>query len=171
MKPSRPFLPFILMLALLAALPVRSAAQPANALGVRITSLFGIGAELSYQRYLGEKTRLETDLGFRLPYMKWNDNRFILIATSFQWRWPIGRRAGFYAGPVIQFGRPVFGIGGGAQTGFDWQFDHFQLSVDVRPTYDWFWYYHFDACLSVGLRYSFGSDVASRAKRKSSSGK
>lgn len=158
----------LLLAVLFVALPARVAAQPANALGIRFTGGIGFhgdcfneypsfGAELSYQRFFTEKTRLETDFGIRFYdynpttkhlYPAW------LIATSYQWRWPIGRTAGFYAGPVLQFGRPYFWFGVGAQTGFDWQFSGpLQLSVDLRPT--WSWWSDLDACLSVGLRYLF----------------
>lgn len=172
MKRCRTLLPALLALMILAVLPVRSAAQPtpkANAFGIRITGGIGFkgdigfneypgfGAELSYQRFFSPKTRLEADLGMRFYdynpetkhlYPAW------LIATSYQWRWPVGRTAGFYAGPAIQFGRPYFWFGLGAQAGFDWQFDGpFQLSIDVRPTYS-LWS-GLDTCLSLGLRYAF----------------
>ena len=156
----RKLLPAALVLVFLAVLPMESAAQKANALGIRFTGLWGVGAELSYQRFVGARTRIEADLGMRIPYLETPADRkssaTALIATSFQWHWPIGRTAGFYAGPAVQFGRPMFGVGVGVQTGFDWQFNGpLQLSVDVRPTYNWWWYYGFDACLSVGVRYAF----------------
>ena len=133
--------------------------HPANALGVRITGLWGVGAELSYQRFVGAKTRIEADLGMRIYDRNVNTGHIFtaaVVATSFQWRWPIGNKSGFYLGPALTFGRPIFGLGGGVQTGFDWYFTNgLQLSLDMRPTYNWFWYYGFDACLSLGLRYAF----------------
>lgn len=165
----RTFLTSLLTLVFIAALPLRSAAQPApeaNALGVRITGNMnaaidfpGAGAELSYQRFIGPRTRIEVDLGTRIHDYYADTKKFKLdamFATSFQWRWPVGRTAGFYAGPVLQFGRPDYALGLGVQTGFDWQFNGpLQLSVDARPTYNWFLYNHFDACIGVGLRYLF----------------
>ena len=181
MRHCRTLLSAVLVLFSLAALPVGSAAQPnpstaqlardkswpTHALGIRLTGGMGFkgdigfneypsfGAELSYQRFFSPKTRLEADFGMRFydynPELKrlypaW------LIATSYQWRWPVGRTAGFYAGPALQFGRPYFWFGLGAQAGFDWQLDGpFQLSVDIRPTYS-LWS-GLDACLSLGLRY------------------
>ena len=172
MKTFRPLLAAVLLLGFLFVLPVRSAAQqarPANALGIRFTGGIGLqdgsdfneypsfGAELSYLRFFTPRTRLEADFGMRFYdynpetkklYPAW------LIATSYQWWWPIGHTAGFYAGPVLQFGRPYFWFGVGAQTGFDWQFDGpIQLFVDLRPT--WSWWSGIDTCLSFGLRYSF----------------
>ena len=153
----------LLALALMALLPAPSAAQPAHALGVRLTGEWNpnwdlaAGADLSYQYFFSPRTRLETDLGIRLYDYDAETKRLypaILIATSFQWHWPVGRTAGFYAGPVIQFGRPNYWLGAGVQTGFDWQLESpVQLFVDLRPT--WSWWSGFDACLSVGLRYRF----------------
>ncbi len=166
MRRLRVLLPVGMMLLVLAGFPARTAAQPANALGIRLTGNMnaaidfpGAGAELSYQRFVGPKTRIEVDFGARIHDYYPGQNKVHLdamVAASFQWRWPVGRRAGFYAGPAVQFGRPDYGPGLGAQTGFDWQFDGpLQLSIDVRPTYNWFLYGHFDACLGVGLRYAF----------------
>lgn len=173
----------ILALVFAAVLPAESAAQPtrstdqsagaktwpSNALGIRFTGGIGFkgdigfneypsfGAELSYQRFFSPKTRLEADFGMRFYDYNPETKRLYpawLIATSYHWRWPVGRTAGFYAGPGIQFGRPYFWFGLGAQAGFDWQFDGpLQLSVDVRPTYS-LWS-GLDACLSLGLRYDF----------------
>ena len=172
MSLSRTLRPVLLALVLLAGTPAVSAAQadrPANALGLRLTGgiVFqgdagfneypSFGAELSYQHFITERTRLEADFGMRIYDYNPNTRRLYpawLIATSYQWHWPIGRTAGFYAGPVIQFGRPYFWFGLGAQTGFDWQFEGpVQLFADVRPT--WSWWSGFDACLSVGIRYAF----------------
>ena len=175
MKPFRTLFPFVVALLILAGLPAGSAAQPAqpkrpaNALGIRLTGGIGFkgdigfneypgfGAELSYQRFFTPGTRLEADFGMRIydyspetrkHYPAW------LLATSYQWRWPVGRTAGFYAGPALQFGRPYFWFGVGAQTGFDWQFDGpLQVFADVRPT--WSWWSGFDTCFSFGLRCMF----------------
>ena len=166
MRHIRVLFPVGLILFVLAGIPARTAAQPANALGIRLTGNMnaaidfpGAGAELSYQRFVGPKTRIEVDLGTRIHDYYPESKKFRLdamVAASFQWRWPLGNRAGFYAGPAVQFGRPDYGLGVGAQTGFDWQFSGpLQLSIDIRPTYNWFLYNHFDACLGVGLRYAF----------------
>lgn len=175
----------LLALVLLAFQPTAALAQPAHSLGVRFTGGFGLqdgtwlndfpsfGAELSYQHFFTPKSRLEADLGFRIYDIHPETKRLYtdwLIVTSYQWRWPIGRTAGFYAGPAVQYGFKYYWFGVGAQTGFDWQFKGpLQLSVDFRPT--WSWWSGIDACLCFGIRYSFGSDLASRANLKSSSGK
>lgn len=159
---------FIALSPCAAAQPAQPA-RPAHSLGVRFTGGIGIqencdfneypsfGAELSYQRFFTPRTRLEADFGMRFYDYNPTTKRLYpawLVATSYQWWWPVGRTAGFYAGPVLQFGRPYFWFGVGAQTGFDWQFDGpIQLFVDVRPT--WSWWSGIDACLSFGLRYAF----------------
>ena len=172
MRHFRTLHPLLLMLAFLAATPVGSATEPTrpvHALGIRMTGSIGFkgdtgfneypgfGAELSYQRFFTPRTRLEADFGMRIyDYNPDTRKRYPawLLATSYQWCWPVGRTADFYAGPVLQFGRPYFWFGVGAQTGFDWHFDGpIQLFVDVRPT--WSWWSGFDACLSVGIRCMF----------------
>ena len=163
MKLFHTLLPAIILLAFFTALPTKSAAQPANALGVRITGEwnpnwdYAVGADLSYLYSFSPRTRLETDLGIRLYDYDAETKRLypaLLIATCFQWHWPIGRTTGFYAGPVVQFGRPNYWFGAGVQTGFDWQFEGpIQLFVDIRPT--WSWWSGFNASLSIGLRYAF----------------
>ena len=163
MKPFTTLLSALFVLVSLTALPARSAAQPAHALGVRFSGEwnpnwdYAAGADLSYLYSFSPRTRLETDFGIRLYDYNAETKRLypaFLIATSFQWHWPVGRTAGFYAGPVVQFGRPNYWFGAGVQTGFDWQFEGpIQLFVDVRPT--WSWWSGFNACLSFGLRYAF----------------
>ena len=160
---------FFLLLALvvLAVLPAGAEVRNgnrANSLGLRFTGGYSTGSlrhnegvELSYQRFFSEKTRLEADLGMRIyDYAPETKKVYMtpLVATSFQYRWPIGQTAGFYAGPAIQFGRPFFGLGFGAQSGFDWQFaGPLQLSLDLRTVYSYF--FRLDALLSFGVRCSF----------------
>lgn len=65
-----------------------------NALGLRLGSNDGFGAEISYQRALSNSTRLEFDLGLRNSD---NDDAFKLVGLH-QWVWTIEKRFQWYAG-------------------------------------------------------------------------
>ena len=72
-----------------------------NALGLRLGSNDGFGAEISYQRGLSKNNRLELDLG-------WRDSNYytaIKLAGIYQWVWNIDGGFNWYAG-----------IGGGVGT-------------------------------------------------------
>ena len=56
-----------------------------NAIGLRLGDSDGLGAEVSYQRALGENNRLEVDLGWR------NSNNYsaVKITGLYQWVWDL----------------------------------------------------------------------------------
>ncbi|MBP4136859.1 hypothetical protein [Flavobacterium geliluteum] len=65
-----------------------------NALGLRLGSNDGFGAEISYQRGLSQKNRLEFDLG-------WRNSRNIDAVKAvglYQWVWNIDQGFNWYAG-------------------------------------------------------------------------
>ena len=65
-----------------------------NALGLRLGSNDGIGAEISYQRGLSNSNRLEFDLGLRNSK---EDDAFKIVGL-YQWVWTIENRFQWYAG-------------------------------------------------------------------------
>jgi hypothetical protein len=65
-----------------------------NALGLRLGSNDGIGAEISYQRGLSNSNRLEFDLGLRNS----EDDDAFKIVGLYQWVWTIENRFQWYAG-------------------------------------------------------------------------
>ena len=78
-----------------------------NALGLRLGDNDGFGAEVSYQRALGDNNRLELDLG-------WRDSKYydaIKLVGLYQWVWNIEGGFNWYAG-----------VGGGIGT-FDYNYD------------------------------------------------
>lgn len=78
-----------------------------NALGLRLGDNDGFGAEVSYQRGLGENNRLELDLG-------WRDSKHydaVKLVGLYQWVWNIEGGFNWYAG-----------VGGGVGT-FDYNYD------------------------------------------------
>ena len=86
----------LLSLVLLIALSFQASAQEIskNALGLRLGSNDGIGAEISYQRGLSANNRLELDLGIRNSD---DDDAFKLVGL-YQWVWTIENRFQWYAG-------------------------------------------------------------------------
>jgi len=117
-----------------------------NALGLRLGDNDGFGAEVSYQRGLGDNNRLELDLG-------WRDSKYydaVKLVGLYQWVWNIEGGFNWYAG-----------VGGGVGTydydkryyfpnddydengtfllvagdiGIEYKFDFpLQLSLDFRP--------------------------------------
>ena len=78
-----------------------------NALGLRLGDNDGFGAEVSYQRGLGDNNRLELDLG-------WRDSKYydaVKLVGLYQWVWNIEGGFNWYAG-----------VGGGVGT-FDYNYD------------------------------------------------
>lgn len=66
-----------------------------NAIGLRLGDDDGFGAEISYQRGLGNAQRLEFDLG-------WRDSRnfdAVKLTGLYQWVWNIDKGFNWYAGP------------------------------------------------------------------------
>ena len=65
-----------------------------NAIGLRLGDSDGLGAEISYQRALGDNNRLELDLGWRTGN---NFDGFKLVGL-YQWVWHIDGGFNWYAG-------------------------------------------------------------------------
>ncbi|RTY93622.1 hypothetical protein [Flavobacterium sp. GT3R68] len=86
-----------------------------NAIGLRIGDNDGIGAEVSYQRKLGTRNRLELDLGWRNRRDYYGDNRddsSVKLAGLYQWVWNIDGGFNWYAG-----------VGGGlANSSYDYNY-------------------------------------------------
>src|SRR5690606_36273404 len=65
-----------------------------NAIGLRLGDSDGFGAEISYQRALGDANRLEIDLG-------WRDGKYydgFKLAGLYQWVFPIEGNFNWYVG-------------------------------------------------------------------------
>ncbi|MEC4049039.1 hypothetical protein OX284_006335 [Flavobacterium sp. SUN046] len=136
-----------------------------NALGLRLGSNDGFGAEVSYQRALKANKRLEFDLG-------WRDSKnvsAIKLVGLHQWVWNIDQGFNWYAGVGAGLGSWSYSAYGNKDSGtflfaagdigIEYNFDFpLQLSLDYRPEL----YFHSD-----GYRDSnFGSDMALSARYK-----
>ena len=137
-----------------------------NALGLRLGDNDGFGGEISYQRGLSNKTRLEFDLGWRNS----NDVDAIKIVGLHQWVWNIDGGFNWYAGlggglgswsydknGYDDNGTFVFAAG---DLGIEYNFDvPIQLSLDFRPEFyfnsDDFREDNFGPDIALGIRYRF----------------
>lgn len=135
-----------------------------NALGLRLGSNDGFGAEVSYQRRLADANRLELDLGWR------NSNKVnaFKLAGIYQWVWNIDGGFNWYAGvgggvgswsidnAANDSGTFVFAAG---DIGIEYNFDEapIQLSLDFRPEFGGNGYYQnsYGSDIALGIRYKF----------------
>lgn len=136
-----------------------------NAIGLRLGSNDGFGAEVSYQRRLADANRLELDLGWRNS----NNVNAFKLAGIYQWVWNIDGGFNWYAGvgagvgswsiensSVNDSGTFVFAAG---DVGIEYNFDEapIHLSLDFRPEFGGNGYYQnsYGSDIALGIRYKF----------------
>ena len=136
-----------------------------NALGLRLGDSDGFGAEISYQRALGDINRLELDLGLRSG----NGYDGFKLAGLYQWVWNIEDSFNWYAGvgggiASYSFDKVAPGadksntsIFAAGDIGIEYNFDiPLQLSLDARPEFGFGDYrddLFFDIALSIRYRF------------------
>jgi len=111
-----------------------------NALGLRLGDSDGMGAEISYQRALGENNRLEFDLGWR----NGNDYNGFKLSALYQWVYTLDGDFNWYVGAggglgsfdgknnLDGFNDTFFYAAG--DIGIEYSFDiPLMLSLDFRP--------------------------------------
>ncbi|RZN83480.1 MAG: hypothetical protein EVB11_04720 [Winogradskyella sp.] len=133
-----------------------------NAIGLRLGDSDGLGAEISYQRALGDNNRLELDLGWRTG----DDFDGFKLTGLYQWVWNIDGGFNWYAGAgggvgSYDFDAPIndsetfFFIAG--DIGIEYDFDiPLLLSLDFRPEISFGDFNddtNFD--IALGIRYQF----------------
>ena len=90
---------FLLSLALIGfAMTSNAQAIADNALGLRLGDSDGFGAEISYQRALGDNNRLELDLGWRSGKQNGFDYDGFKLAGLYQWVFPLDQGFNWYVG-------------------------------------------------------------------------
>ena len=111
-----------------------------NAIGLRLGDSDGLGAEVSYQKALGDNNRLELDLGWR------NSNSYdaVKLTGLYQWVFPLDGAFNWYVGAgggLASFSGKK-GLDGESETslfaagdiGIEYGFDiPLLLSLDFRP--------------------------------------
>ncbi|RXR19227.1 hypothetical protein EQG63_07215 [Flavobacterium amnicola] len=128
-----------------------------NALGLRLGDNDGFGGEISYQRGLSKKNRLEFDLGWRNN----NNADAFKIVGLYQWVWNIDGGFNWYAGVGGGLGNYSYKFAGvkdsstyalaAGDLGIEYNFDvPIQISLDIRPEF----------YFSDGLADDSGTDIA-----------
>jgi len=134
-----------------------------NAIGLRLGDSDGLGAEISYQRGLGDNNRLEFDLGWR------NGNNFdgFKLTGLYQWVWNIDGGFNWYAGAGGGVGSYSFDndvvyddetfIFVAGDIGIEYDLDiPLLISLDFRPELGFGDYRDdVDFDIALGLRYQF----------------
>lgn len=156
----------ILLFAVFATFTFVASAQEIadNAIGLRLGDDDGFGAEISYQRALGENNRLELDLGIRSG----NNYDGFKLTGLYQWVWHLDGSFNWYAGAGGGVGSYSVDVPGGedfddtflfvaGDVGIEYNFDiPLQLSLDIRPELG-FGDFRDDVGidLALGIRYQF----------------
>ena len=156
----------ILLFAVFATFTFAAGAQEIadNAIGLRLGDDDGFGAEISYQRALGDNNRLELDLGIRSG----NNYDGFKLTGLYQWVWHLDGSFNWYAGAGGGVGSYSVDVPGGedfddtflfvaGDVGIEYNFDiPLQLSLDIRPELG-FGDFRDDVGidLALGIRYQF----------------
>jgi hypothetical protein len=133
-----------------------------NAIGLRLGDSDGFGAEVSYQRALGDNNRLEADLGWRSG--KGYDG--FKLTGLYQWVWQLDGDFNWYVGAGGGFGSYSFDnndIDGetfffaAGDIGIEYSFDiPLMLSLDFRPELGFGDFRDdVDFDIALGIRYQF----------------
>ena len=137
-----------------------------NAIGLRLGDSDGFGAEISYQRGLGDNNRVEIDLGLRSG----NGYDGFKLAGIYQWVWNIDGGFNWYAGVgggvgSYSFDKPFNDNNDDSETfffaagdiGIEYNFDFpLQLSLDARPELGFGDFRDdLDFDIALGIRYRF----------------
>jgi len=136
-----------------------------NAIGIRLGDSDGSGAEISYQRALGENNRLELDLGLRSG----NNYDGFKLTGLYQWVWQLEGNFNWYAGAGAGLGSYSFDnmppgfddsetfLFLAGDIGIEYNFDiPLQLAIDARPELGFGDYSDdLDFDIALSLRYRF----------------
>ncbi|MCF7560108.1 hypothetical protein L3X39_05610 [Sabulilitoribacter multivorans] len=134
-----------------------------NALGLRLGDSDGLGAEISYQRALGDNNRLELDFGWR----DGNNYNAFKLTGLYQWVWVLDGSFNWYAGVgggIASFdgknvldGESETALFAAGDIGIEYNFDiPLQLSLDFRPELGFGDFRDdLDFDIALGIRYQF----------------
>lgn len=131
-----------------------------NAIGLRLGDSDGFGAEISYQRALGDNNRLEADLGWRSG----DGYDGFKLTGVYQWVWELDGNFNWYAGAggglgtygFDEFDDETFVFIAG-DVGIEYNFDiPLLLSLDFRPELGFGDFNDdLDFDIALGIRYQF----------------
>ncbi len=156
---------FLVVLAFIGFATVQAQDISDNAIGLRLGDSDGFGAQISYQRALGDNNRLELDLGIT------NGNNYdgFKLAGIYQWVWVLDGSFNWYAGAggglgSINFDNVPQGFDdsetfffAAGNIGIEYNFDiPLQLSLDARPELGFGDFNDdLDFDIALGIRYRF----------------
>lgn len=133
-----------------------------NALGLRLGDSNGLGAEVSYQRALGDNNRLEANLGWR----NGNNYNAFQLTGIYQWVWLLDGSFNWFAG--VGGGLAAFdgkdelrgtnetSLFAAGDIGIEYSFDiPLMLSLDFRPTSGFSDFTDEDFDIALSIRYRF----------------
>ncbi len=156
---------FLVVLAFIGFATVQAQDISDNAIGLRLGDSDGFGAQISYQRALGDNNRLELDLGIT------NGNNYdgFKLAGLYQWVWVLDGSFNWYAGAggglgSINFDNVPQGVDdsetfffAAGNIGIEYNFDiPLQLSLDARPELGFGDFNDdLDFDIALGIRYRF----------------
>ncbi len=156
---------FLVVLAFIGFATVQAQDISDNAIGLRLGDSDGFGAQISYQRALGDNNRLELDLGIT------NGNNYdgFKLAGLYQWVWVLDGSFNWYAGAggglgSINFDNVPQGVDdsetfffASGNIGIEYNFDiPLQLSLDARPELGFGDFNDdLDFDIALGIRYRF----------------
>ncbi|MGA9638429.1 hypothetical protein [Flavobacterium sp.] len=135
-----------------------------NALGLRFGDNNGFGGEISYQRGLSSKNRIEADLGWRNNH----DVDAFKLTGLYQWVWNIENGFNWYAGVGAGLGSWRYDVKGAKDSGtfayaagdigIEYNFDiPLLISLDFRPEFGGSGYFknNYGSDIALSLRYQF----------------
>ena len=156
---------FLVVLAFIGFATVQAQDISDNAIGLRLGDSDGFGAQISYQRALGDINRLELDLGIT------NGNNYdgFKLAALYQWVWVLDGSFNWYAGAggglgSVNFDNVPQGVDdsetfffAAGNIGIEYNFDiPLQLSLDARPEIGFGDFNDdLDFDIALGIRYRF----------------
>ncbi|MFC2127242.1 hypothetical protein ACFLRU_02565 [Bacteroidota bacterium] len=133
-------------------------------IGLRLGDNSGLGAEISYQRLMGDTNRLEVDLGLRDS----DGVSSYKLAANYQWVWAlseVNEKMNWYAGfggglgswkikDLDETNTAAFASG---NVGIEYNFDiPLLLSLDIRPEFGFSDAYDgLNTDIALGVRYQF----------------
>jgi len=152
----------VVALFIVAIVSVNAQTISENAIGVRLGDSDGFGAEVSYQRGLGENNRLEFDLGWRSG----NSYDGFKLSGLYQWVMNIDGGFNWYVGAGGGVGSYSFDndltddetfIFAAGDIGIEYNFDiPLLISLDFRPELGFGDFRNdVDFDIALGLRYQF----------------
>ncbi len=102
-----------------------SAQDSGRAIGVRLGSGTGSGAEFSFQQLIGSNNRIELDAGY-------STGQYLNFAAAYHWRFPIAGEFNWFIGPALNLGYCInhgLGLSAGVQGGAEWNPENLPLQI------------------------------------------